>query len=129
MNIRSAKELVSAANVDVETLSPEAAIWLANKQDIAFVDVRETEEVRKMGKLKGAVHAPRGFLKFHADPQSPNRIEALSSGKQLILYCASGNRSALAAKTLKSMGIHNVAHVAGGLPALKKVGAETGDAG
>lgn len=121
--------MVSAANADVEALSPEAAIERANKQDVAFVDVRETEEVRKTGKLKGAVHAPRGFLEFHADPQSPNHIGALSSGKQLILYCASGNRSALAANTLKNMGIHNVAHVAGGLSAWKKVGAETEDAG
>ena len=122
---KSAKEMVSTANSSVETLAPEAAIERAKETGAVFVDVRETDEARKTGKLKGAVHAPRGFLEFHADPNSPNHISALSAGKPLILYCASGNRSALAAATLKSMGVPNVAHVAGGFPALTKAGADT----
>ena len=125
----SAKKMVSAANANIETLTPEAAIEKANKTAAVFVDVRETDEVKKTGKLKGAVHAPRGFLEFHADPESPNHIPALSSGKPLILYCASGNRSALAAQTLKNMGVENVSHVAGGFPALVKAGGETDGAG
>ena len=126
---KSAKELVSAANSSVETLTPESAIERAKQKDTLFVDVRETEEVKKTGKLRGAVHAPRGFIEFHADPASPNHNPALSSSKQLILYCASGGRSALAAATLKNMGIPNVSHVTGGFPALKHAGAETEDDG
>jgi rhodanese-related sulfurtransferase len=125
MNIKSAKELVAAATADVETLSADGAVKLTDDPDVVFVDVREADERRKTGTLKGAVHAPRGFLEFHADPNSPTHVKALSSGRRLVLYCASGSRSALAAKTLKSMGITNVSHVAGGFPALQKAGGET----
>ena len=125
MNIKSAKELVSAANADVATLSADDAVKLIDDPNVVFIDVRETDERRKTGTLKGSVHASRGFLEFHADPNSPTHIKALSSGKRLVLYCASGNRSALSAKTLESMGIANVSHVSGGLPALQKVGGET----
>lgn len=128
MKIKSAKEMVAAASSDVETVQPNSAVELMDDDGVTFVDVRETEELRKTGKLKGAVHAPRGLLEFHADPESPNHIEELNGGKRLVLYCASGGRSALAAKTLKSMGLRDVAHVPGGLPALKKAGAETEDA-
>lgn len=125
MSIKSAKELVSAATGEIETLSAEEALKLRGDPNVTFVDVRESEEARKTGKIKGATHAPRGFLEFHADPNSPNHIKELGSGKRLMLYCASGNRSALAAQTLKGMGVTNVAHVAGGFPALQKAGAET----
>lgn len=125
MNIKSAKELVAAANADVETLSADDALKLMDDSNVVFVDVRETDERRKTGALKRSVSAPRGLLEFHADPDSPMHVKALSSGKRLVLYCASGGRSALAAKTLKNMGIANVSHVAGGFPALQKAGGET----
>lgn len=125
MAIKSAKELVAEANAEVVTLSADEAVKLVNNPNTVFVDVRETDERRKAGTLKGAVHAPRGFLEFHADPNSPTHVKALSSGKRLVLYCASGNRSALAAKTLTAMGLTNIAHVAGGFPALKNAGGPT----
>lgn len=125
MTTKSAKELVAAANADVETLSADEAVKLMDDSNTVFIDVRETDERRKTGSLQGAVHAPRGFLEFHADPNSPTHVKALSSGKRLVLFCASGNRSALAGKTLKSMGLANVAHVAGGFPALRKAGGVT----
>ncbi len=125
MNVKSSKELVSAANAEVETLSADAAVKLVDDPNVVFVDVRETDERRKTGTLKGSVSVPRGFLEFHADPNSPTHVKPLSSGRRLVLYCASGNRSALAAKTLRSMGITNVSHVAGGFPALQKAGGET----
>jgi rhodanese-related sulfurtransferase len=123
MPITSSKQLVAEASGKIEALSPEAAVRLMNSPEVVFVDVRETLERQKTGSLKGAIHAPRGFLEFYADPSSPTHLKDLSSGKKLILYCASGNRSVLAASTLQSMGIHNVAHVAGGLPALRRAGA------
>ncbi len=129
MNVRSAKDLVAAAHADIETLSADEAVKLINDSNVVFVDVREADERRKLGTVKAAVHAPRGFLEFHADPNSPTHVKALSSGMRLVLYCASGNRSALAAKTLKSMGIGNVSHVAGGFPALQKAGCETESSG
>lgn len=111
--IKSSKELVAAANAAVETLTVEEAKELLGRDDVVFVDVRERQEVEK-GKVPGAVHAPRGMLEFHADPDSPVHKPELASGKRLVLYCGSGGRSALAAKTLKDMGIENVANMLGG---------------
>jgi rhodanese-related sulfurtransferase len=121
---RSAKDLVAAANAAVETLPAEAAIRLADDPDVVFVDVRERHE-REKGTVKGSVHAPRGSLEFFADPDSQSHVPALSSGKKLVVFCAAGGRSALAAKTLKDMGIDNVAHIAGGFGAWQKAGGPT----
>ena len=129
MTTKSAKDLVSEANRHVETLSGEEATKLVGQPDIVFVDLREGEELQKTGKVKGAVHVPRGFLEFQADPTSPTHKPELGSGKRLVLYCASGGRSALGAKALKDMGIENVAHVAGGFGALQQAGAPTEGSG
>jgi rhodanese-related sulfurtransferase len=125
MEQKSAKDLVAEASREVETLSGEDALKLVGQPDVVFVDVREGEELQKTGKLKGAVHVPRGFLEFQADPTSPTHKPELGGNKKLVLYCGSGNRSALGAKTLKGMGISNVAHVAGGFPALQQAGGAT----
>ena len=119
---KSAKELVIDASREVETLSGQEAVKLMREPNVVFVDVREAEELQKTGKLEGAVHVPRGFLEFQADPNSSTHKPELGEGKKLILYCGSGNRSALGAKSLKDMGITNVAHVAGGFPALQQAG-------
>ena len=125
MQQKSAKDLVAEASREVETLSGEEAVKLVGQPGVVFVDVREGDELQKTGKLKGAVHAPRGFLEFQADPTSPTHKPELGGDKKLVLYCGSGNRSALSAKTLRDMGITNVAHVAGGYPALQQAGGST----
>jgi rhodanese-related sulfurtransferase len=90
-------------------------------------DVREATEREATGAVKGAVHAPRGLLELHADadPESTLHLKAFSSGKRLVVYCGSGGRSALAAKTLKDMGIEKVASLAGGFPAWQQAGGPT----
>jgi rhodanese-related sulfurtransferase len=117
---RGAKQLLTEANAQVTAISAQEALALAGDPDVVFVDVRETVERQKTGGIKGSVHAPRGFLEFHADPESPSHIPALSSGKRLVLYCAAGGRSALAAKTLGEMGVPNVSHLAGGFAGWKE---------
>ena len=124
---KTAKDLVAEANKTVETLSAEDAVKLVGDPGVVLVDVREGEELQKTGKVRGAVHVPRGFLEFHADPTSPSHKAELGGGKRLVLYCGSGSRSALAARALKEMGIDNVAHVAGGFGALKQAGAAIQD--
>lgn len=119
---KTAKDLVAEANKTVETLSAEDAVKLVGDPGVVLVDVREGEELQKTGKVQGAVHVPRGFLEFQADPASASHKPELG-GKRLVLYCASGNRSALGAKALTEMGIGNVAHVAGGFTALQQAGA------
>lgn len=123
ITIKTVKDLVAVANGEVETLTADEALARVAEADTVLVDVREGEEVAKTGRIAGAVHVPRGVLEFQADPASPTHKPELGGGRTLILYCASGNRSALAAKSLKIMGLGAVAHVAGGFPALEKAGA------
>jgi len=123
MAMKTAKDLVADANRSVETLSGAEAAKLVGDVNVVFVDIRESDELQKTGTLKGAVHVPRGFLEFQADPASPTHKPELGGGKKLVLYCGSGSRSALGARALTGMGITNVAHVAGGFPALQQAGA------
>lgn len=120
---RTSKQLVSEANALVESLPPEEAARLVGNSDIQFVDIREPAEVAKSGLVAGAVNVPRGLLEFQIDPESPTHNAKLAAGSRLVLYCGSGARSALAAKSLKDMGVENVAHVPGGFAALKDAGA------
>ena len=121
MTIRSAAEMVAEANAAVETLSVEEAMKAAGDSNAAFIDVRETAE-HAAGTIPGAVHAPRGLLEFLADPQSPMHKPELASGRRLIVFCASGGRSALAAKTLRDMGIGAAANMLGGFAAWRRAG-------
>jgi len=122
--VKRAAEMVAAANAAVDQLSVEEAKRLVGRADVQFVDVRDSAELTTQGKIPGAVHATRGMLEFYADPSSPVHKPELASGKRLILYCGSGGRSALAAKTLKDMGVENVASMLGGFGAWQQEGGE-----
>jgi rhodanese-related sulfurtransferase len=119
--IKPAAELVKEANATIDTLSTDDARQLVGREDVLFVDVREAAEVAK-GKIPGAIHAPRSFLEFYADPSSPYHKPELASGKRLVVYCASGGRSALAAKTLKDVGVENAANMLGGFNGWQQTG-------
>ncbi len=121
------RQMMADANAAIDTLTAAEAVALADDGDAVFVDVRETVERQQTGTIAGALHAPRGFLELIADPEGPMHNDALVSGKRLVLFCASGGRSALAAKTLKDMGIGNLANLAGGLPAWVQAGGPTED--
>ena len=124
-NIRSSKEMVAEANAAVEVVPAAQAVALASDPEVVFVDVRDAAEREQTGTVRGAVHAPRAFLEFLADPASERHLPQLSPDKRLVLFCASGGRSALAGKTLKEMGFERVAHVPGGFPAWKEAGGPT----
>ncbi len=117
-------QLIGEALAEVASVSVDDALALAGGEDALFVDVRERAE-QSAGAITGAVAAPRGFLEFVADPASPMHNPALSSGKRLIVYCASGGRSALAAKTLQDMGYAEVANLTGGFQAWSEAGGPT----
>ena len=87
-----------------------------------LVDIRDVRELAKTGKIGDAVHAPRGMIEFWADPHSPYHKEIFATDQKLILVCASGGRSALAAKTLIEMGMDNVYDLEGGFGAWSKSG-------
>ena len=116
---KSAGTMVAEANAAIDMLDVDGAKALLGRDDVVFVDVREGAEVAN-GKIPGAVHVPRGVLEFIADPNSPLHNEALSSGKHLVIYCASGGRSALAGKTLKDMGFDKVSNMLGGIQAWRE---------
>ena len=120
--VKRAAEMDAEANAAVGTLEVEQAKQLVGRDDVVFVDVREGAELATQGKIPGAVHAPRGHLEFYADPASPSHKPELGSGKRLVVYCASGGRSALAAKTLKDMGIGQVVNMLGGFTAWQQQG-------
>lgn len=121
---RSVAEMLAEANASVEKLTAEEAKSLLGKDDVVFVDVREPEELARQGQVPGALHIPRGLLEFSADPQSPSHKPALSSGRRVVVYCGSGTRSALAAKTLKEMGVARATNMLGGFKAWQESGGE-----
>ena len=117
-------QLIGEALAEVSSISVDEALELVDGGDAVFVDVRERAE-HDAGAIAGAVAAPRGFLEFIADPATPMHNAALSAGKRLVIYCASGGRSALAAKTLQDMGYSGVANLTGGFQAWIEAGGPT----
>ena len=104
----SVKQMMEAANAAVPRVTPDQARAMIAKGNTLVVDVRDAPEVEKSGKLAGAVHVSRGMLEFRADPESPYHDKNFARDKTVILYCASGGRSALSGKTLKDLGYDQV---------------------
>lgn len=122
MATKSATDLVKEAKQQIENLTPEQVKEELSKGKVTLIDLRESEELKQNGKIAGSVHAPRGMLEFYADPSLPYHKPEFDKNKRIILHCASGGRSALAAATLKQMGYENVAHMDGGVKAWKESG-------
>lgn len=114
------KALVADANAVITTLSIAEARDRLEDDATVFVDVRDEPELKRDGKIPGAIHASRGMLEFYVDPESPYYKEEFDAEKNFILYCASGGRSALAAQRLREMGLESVAHIDGGLTVWKE---------
>ncbi|MGE2721882.1 rhodanese-like domain-containing protein [Mycolicibacterium celeriflavum] len=104
---KTAKDLVEAANAVVPKISHDEAKDLIAKGALV-VDVRDAPELEKSGKVAGAVHVPRGMLEFRADPESPYHDQNFAKDKPVIVYCASGGRSALSGQALKELGYEDV---------------------
>jgi rhodanese-related sulfurtransferase len=105
---KTAKDLVAAANAVVPRISLEQAQELIAKGNTLVVDVRDAPEVEQSGKVAGAVHVPRGMLEFRADPESPYHDQHFAKDKTVLVYCASGGRSALSGQALKELGYPEV---------------------
>jgi rhodanese-related sulfurtransferase len=119
----SSRQMVQDALAQVHTLSATQAMALQGQPGVLFVDIREPVELQREGVLSGATLAPRGLLEFWVDPASEWHRPVFSQpGVHLVLYCALGWRSALAAKTLQDMGLPRVSHLGGGLAAWKAAG-------
>jgi len=123
MNIKSSQTLVQEALKLVKTITPEAALEKLEKKQCSLIDIRDALELQREGTIENSFHIPRGLLEFFIHPESPYiEKEKLDLNKEIVLFCAAGGRSALAAKTLKDMGFENVSHVAGGFNLMKSSG-------
>ena len=121
MNIKSSQMLVSQALEEVKTISAEEAHLLLLSNKCNLIDIREKGELDKMGRVESSNHIPRGMLEFWLDPNGPYFKDGkLDMNKEIVLFCAGGLRSALAAKSLKEMGFENVSHIDGGFAAISE---------
>jgi rhodanese-related sulfurtransferase len=102
------KKMMEAANAAVSKITPAQARDIVAKGNAIVIDVRDAPELEKSGKIAGALHVSRGMLEFRADPESPYHDKTFAKDKTVILYCASGGRSALSGKALKDMGYAQV---------------------
>ena len=118
------KELMAEANAAVRKLTPAEAQAKIKEGNVLIVDVRDPPEVQQSGKIKGAVAVSRGMLEFRADPDTPYHNPAFQKDKTVLVYCASGGRSALAGKRLKDMGYGMVYNI-GGFKELAEAGLPT----
>ncbi len=119
---KSAADLVKEAKAQIDNLSPAQVQEALSKGNATLIDIREAEELVANGRIEGSVLAPRGMLEFYADETLPYHKPEFDRNKKLILHCASGGRSALAAATLKQMGYTDVCHLDGGIKAWKEAG-------
>ena len=101
MKITSSSELVNKALREIKTISTEEAHSMVVEGKSNLIDIRDIRELQNEGKVDGAIHIPRGMLEFWLDPNSPYFQQGkLDRNKEMVLFCAGGMRSALAAKSL-----------------------------
>ena len=121
MNIKSSQTLVSEALDQIKTISTEEAHKMVSENQCNLIDIRDIRELEKEGRVANSQHIPRGMLEFWLDPESIYFKEGkLDLNKEMVLFCAGGLRSALAAKSLKDMGFEKVSHIEGGFGAIKQ---------
>ena len=121
MAIKSSQTLVSEALQEIKTISTDDAHEMFKDNKCNLIDIRDIRELQKEGQVEGANHIPRGMLEFWLDPESIYFKEGkLDLKKEMVLFCAGGLRSALAAKSLKDMGFEKVSHIDGGFGAIKQ---------
>ena len=123
MEIKSPKSLINEALKEIKTISPSEALQLSKENKCNLIDIRDGLELEREGRVENSHHVSRGLLEFSIHPESPYvQNENLDLNKELVLFCAAGGRSALAAKTLKEMGFKKVSHIDGGFNLMKSNG-------
>ena len=121
MPIKSAQTLVQEAYSEIKTINTNQALKLFKENKCNLIDIRDVRELEKEGRVENSVHIPRGMLEFWMDPNSQYFKEGkLDFKKEMVLFCAAGARSALAAKSLQDMGFEKVSHIEGGFSSIKQ---------
>tara|TARA_B100000965_G_C19481002_1_gene708514 strand:+ start:163 stop:549 length:387 start_codon:yes stop_codon:yes gene_type:complete len=115
VSIKSSKTLLNEALSQIKTIEPSEAKILIEKDNCNLIDIREINELEDTGRVENSCHFPRSTLEFLIDPNSQYFLnQEIDINKEIVLFCAGGVRSALAAKTLQEMGFKNVSHIKGG---------------
>tara|TARA_B100001029_G_C14903041_1_gene362028 strand:- start:129 stop:515 length:387 start_codon:yes stop_codon:yes gene_type:complete len=123
MTIKSSQKLVSEALKIVKTISPSQALYMSNNKECNLIDIRDANELKNLGRIENSFHISRGLLEFSIHPESAfAQNNNLDTNKEIVLFCAAGGRSALAAKTLIEMGFKKVSHVEGGFTKMSNSG-------
>ena len=121
MNIKSSSQLVAEALEEIKTINTDEAFQIVESNNCNLIDIRDVRELEKEGRVENSHHIPRGMLEFWLDPEGPYfKSGKIDMNKEMVLFCAGGLRSALAAKSLKDMGFEKVSHIDGGFGAIKQ---------
>ena len=121
MNIKSSQSLVNNALQEIKTINHEQAHEMFSKDQCNLIDIRDIRELERDGRIENSHHIPRGMLEFWMDPNSSYFQKGkIDQNKEMVLFCAGGLRSALAAKTLQDMGFKKVSHIDGGFGAIRQ---------
>ena len=113
MQTKTLEALLIEANELVKRLSYDESVDLINNTQTVIIDVREESEVYNLGVIKNAINIPRGLIEFKLSPNSPNNPVLINDDTNILVYCAGGYRSALAAKSLLDLGFENVYNLGG----------------
>ena len=120
MNIKSSSQLVAEALEEIKTINTDEAFQIAESNNCNLIDIRDVRELEKEGRVENSHHIPRGMLEFWLDPNSGYFKDGkLDLNKEIVLFCAGGLRSALAAKSLQDMGFEKVSHIDGGFGSIR----------
>lgn len=120
--MKKAWDMVREATAQIENVEVADAMARMNDEDFQLVDIRDIRELKREGRIPGAIHAPRGMLEFWVDPTCEYHKPIFAEPKKFVFFCAAAGRSALAVKTLNDMGMKNAAQLAGGFKAWKEAG-------
>ena len=121
MGIKTAQALVAEANSEIKTIDVNQAFNLFKNNECNLIDIRDIRELERDGRIENSHHIPRGMLEFWMDPNSAYFQKGkIDQNKEMVLFCAGGLRSALAAKTLQDMGFKKVSHIDGGFGAIRQ---------
>jgi len=122
-NVKTISKLIEEALLEVKTISPKEALDLSKNNECNLIDIRDSNELQKTGKIENSINISRGLLEFALNPDGEYiKQNLIDINKEIVLFCAAGGRSALAAKTLKDMGYKKVSHVEGGFGVMKNSG-------
>ena len=121
MSIKSSQSLVNKALEEVKTINHDQAHEMFTEDQCNLIDIRDVRELERDGRIENSHHIPRGMLEFWMDPNSSYFQKGkIDQNKEMVLFCAGGLRSALAAKTLQDMGFKKVSHIEGGFGAIRQ---------